>query len=248
MKKYVEDIIKTLKQVIRESVNDKVALSFSAGLDSSILAKILRDLGLNHKLYSIVTRYSKDEEYIFKIKPYFSNVEIIRLSETDIIRTYRFLIKRIPRKTRMDLSIATCFYFVAREASKDECKILMTAQGADELFGGYYRYLRLSKNPKRLKEEMEKDFIKCLNIDYLRDKNVSDIFGLKYFAPFSTKEMHEVAKKIPMEYKIKNNIRKFILREVAKTLNLPSFIYNREKKALQYSTGIEKIVKKLKLL
>ncbi len=242
---YSRKIIETLKKIINK-IDEKSALAFSAGLDSSILAKILKILNKDFILYSVVTNYSKDLEYIEKSKNIFNNIKIIKIDEEYIKNVAANVMKIIPRKTRMDLSIGICFYAIAENAIKDRCKIFITAQGADELFGGYYKYLRA--NPKDLERILEEDFKKCLTIDYIRDKSVVEVFGLKYFAPFSTEEMYRVAREIPIEYKIKNGIRKYILRIVAKEIGLPEFIYNREKKALQYSTGIEKIVKRLKII
>ena len=43
---------------------------------------------------------------------------------------------------------------------------------------------------------------------------------------------------------IENNIRKVILRSVAKKLKLPDEIINQTKKAIHFSSGIDKVVKK----
>jgi asparagine synthase (glutamine-hydrolysing) len=45
--------------------------------------------------------------------------------------------------------------------------------------------------------------------------------------------------------KIKNGVRKYILRELARKRGLPEEICSREKKAIQYSTGINKAVKRI---
>jgi len=52
---------------------------------------------------------------------------------------------------------------------------------------------------------------------------------------------------IPMKYKIReenDNLRKCILREVAFELGVPSEIVKRPKKAAQYGSGIDKILRK----
>jgi asparagine synthase (glutamine-hydrolysing) len=50
---------------------------------------------------------------------------------------------------------------------------------------------------------------------------------------------------IPLEYKLKANIRKYIFREFARTLGLPEKITERAKKAAQYGSGIMSVMKKL---
>ena len=52
---------------------------------------------------------------------------------------------------------------------------------------------------------------------------------------------------IPGKYKIRNNedlLRKHILRDVAKSIGVPDYIADRPKKAAQYGSGINKILKK----
>ncbi|NJE02542.1 asparagine synthase-related protein, partial [Thermococcus sp. JdF3] len=47
------------------------------------------------------------------------------------------------------------------------------------------------------------------------------------------------------EAKIRKGIRKAILREVAVELGLPKWIAERDKKAAQYGSGAQKLLKKL---
>ncbi|HDY73876.1 MAG TPA: asparagine synthase, partial [Euryarchaeota archaeon] len=55
----------------------------------------------------------------------------------------------------------------------------------------------------------------------------------------------ELGLQIPVSLKIKSGVRKYVLREVAKNRGLPKSIWSREKKAIQYSTGVDKRVKKI---
>ncbi len=78
-----------------------------------------------------------------------------------------------------------------------------------------------------------------------RDQAIASANSLELMAPFLDPDLVEYALKIPSELKIRNGTRKFILREVARKRGLPDFIVNREKKAIQYSTGVDKVLRKI---
>ena len=55
----------------------------------------------------------------------------------------------------------------------------------------------------------------------------------------------ELALRLPLNFKIRNGVRKYILRKVAKEIGLPREIYERPKKAVQYGSGFVKVVRKI---
>jgi asparagine synthase (glutamine-hydrolysing) len=71
--------------------------------------------------------------------------------------------------------------------------------------------------------------------------------GVELRVPFLDKDIIDIALDIPAGYKIRDSedvLRKHILRDVAKDLGVPDYIADRPKKAAQYGTGINKILKK----
>jgi asparagine synthase (glutamine-hydrolysing) len=66
--------------------------------------------------------------------------------------------------------------------------------------------------------------------------------------PFATYPISKFATELPIELKLErkeNGLRKLVLRQVAKNLGLPQFIVEKPKKAIQYSTGVNRILKRL---
>ena len=243
--KKIEEYVKNIKNAIIEAVRldtegiERVGVLFSSGLDSSIIAKACELIGKKTTLYCVGTAKSKDFEYATKAVAYINaDLKIIELREEDIEKLSQEVLKFIPKKTPMDISIALGVYASCKVADE---KLMLSGQGADELFAGYYRYLRADL--EGLNEILRKDFEKLINDDLVRDRLAAEHAGKILRAPYT--RISEVAFNIPPEYKIFDGKRKYILRLVGKDLGLPEFIYEREKKAMQYSTGIEKIVKKL---
>ena len=80
-----------------------------------------------------------------------------------------------------------------------------------------------------------------------RDDAVSMANGVELRVPFLDMDIIDLSLDIPGIYKIKDNediLRKHILRDVAKSIGVPGYIADRPKKAAQYGSGINKILKK----
>ena len=85
------------------------------------------------------------------------------------------------------------------------------------------------------------------HINLERDDAVSMANGVELRVPFLDKDIISLALDIPARYKIKDSddlLRKHILRDVAKSIGVPDYIADRPKKAAQYGSGINRILKK----
>jgi asparagine synthase (glutamine-hydrolysing) len=81
-----------------------------------------------------------------------------------------------------------------------------------------------------------------------RDIKVCRYFGLKLLLLFTHPEVIKYGLSLPLEYLLPNSkdqIRKLILRKLARTLGFPEKISNRPKIAVQYSSGVHKAIYKI---
>ena len=145
----------------------------------------------------------------------------------------------IPRRNPVDASIAATLYFVAEWAGDQGYGTILAGQGADELFGGYARYLETTT----LAADLERDF-SGLPLQLVRDQAVAGLFGVRFSLPYLDVRVVRAAMAIPPEEKVKEGVRKRPLREVA-ALYLPGEIAYREKKAMQYGSGVMREMKRL---
>jgi len=145
----------------------------------------------------------------------------------------------IPSPNPVDASIAATLYFVAEWASLRGHERILAGQGADELFGGYARYLETTT----LAADLERDF-SGLPLQLVRDQAVAGLFGVRFSLPYLDVRVVRAAMAIPPEEKVREGVRKRPLREVA-ARHLPGEVAYREKKAMQYGSGVMREVKRL---
>ncbi|MDD1723790.1 MAG: asparagine synthase C-terminal domain-containing protein, partial [Methanospirillum sp.] len=141
----------------------------------------------------------------------------------------------------VDIAIATTQYFVAETAHDLGHERILTGQGADELFGGYARYL--DTPPDRLSDVFAADFA-SLSRQGRRDQRIAGSWDTYLSMPYLDMRVVCAAGAIPPRERVQGGVRKKPLREVAMQY-LPETMAYREKKAMQYGTGIWKEIKRI---
>ncbi|MCS7118545.1 MAG: asparagine synthase-related protein [Archaeoglobaceae archaeon] len=231
-----ERILKSLSRIRFKNA----CIAFSGGLDSSLLAS-LHDLPLIS-----VTANKEEKNWILEsAKKISREVEILNIVEKEIISVTPNVVKIIEDNNFLQLSVAVPLYLLFDFAKKLGFSEIILGQGADELFGGYKRYEKIEY------EELETILLKELS--EIGDKNLVRDFKLSYatemklILPYLTWDVIRAAISVPAREKIKEidgcKVRKYFLRDIASNF-LPEEIVWREKKAIQYSTGVAKILKK----
>ncbi len=161
------------------------------------------------------------------------------IDQDDIEDALRRVLAVIPDKDPVNASIATTLYFVSRWAGRNGEERILAGQGADELFGGYSRYLHTDT----LARDMEEDFRK-LPRQIARDQAVAGLFGAYFSLPYLDPRVVDAAQAIPAEMRVMDGVRKRPLRKVA-ARHMPEEIAQYEKKAMQYGSGVMKEIERL---
>ena len=231
----MDDRAKVLAELLKQAVGcGEAAVAFSGGLDSGIIAYLLKDC--NVKLYTVGVEESKDVENAEEAANLMGlELQIIDINENDILEGILFLKRIEPSINALEASYELPLYFVCSYADERD---VYTGQGSDELFGGYAKYL---ENP----ELMVEDFNKLMAKTKPREIKIATLLGKELHTPYLDKRIIEFASNIPRELKIKNGVRKYILREAGRYLGVPNEIVEREKKAAQYGSGIWKLMKNM---
>ena len=209
---------------------------------------------LNVKLYSVGVENSQDIKFSKKIAEELNlPLKTIIIDETTVKESIKPVLTAIEDDNIMKLGVGMTIYLATKAMKEDGIKVALSGQGADELFGGYNRYLKHFEENNlmdayfSLDEEIYHDIANMYHVNLERDDAVSMANGVELRVPFLDRDIIDLALDIPGKYKLKNGedlLRKHILRDSAKSMGVPDYIALRPKKAAQYGSGINKILKK----
>lgn len=131
---------------------------------------------------------------------------------------------------------STPMYLLARVIKSMGIKMVLSGEGADEIFGGYL-YFHKAPSPKAFHEETVRKLSKLYMYDCLRANKSLSAWGVEGRVPFLDKEFLDVAMRTNPEAKIcpGKTIEKRIVREAFANM-LPDEVAWRQKE--QFSDGV----------
>jgi asparagine synthase (glutamine-hydrolysing) len=219
-----------------------VAVAFSGGLDSSMVAKCAsvhtRVVGC-----SAFAPLSGDSEKVPRAaKALGLELKVAPLARGDVIRALGAI--DLPfEPTLMDRSLWCLYYVVSRIAKESGARVMLLGQLADELFGGYAKYSETleRKGEAEARAMMQSDFLEYPQRGRVRDVGACEGRVEPRF-PFGSPQVVELASNLPTSFMLRHGVRKAVLRRAAVMLGVPEELAGSAKKAAQYSSGVQKLV------
>ena len=143
----IEDKIKNIvnKNLIADT---KVGIFLSGGIDSSIATIIAKETIDNIETYtsyfhpnSKYSKFNQDFEYAKKLCDSL-NIKLNKVKIDDTDQDQKNLLFSAIKRLDEPLSNLNFFnsFLQSKKAKEDNCKVILTGDGADEIFGGYDRY------------------------------------------------------------------------------------------------------------
>jgi len=131
---------------------------------------------------------------------------------------------------------STPMYLMARVIKSMGIKMVLSGEGADEIFGGYL-YFHKAPNAKEFHDETERKLDKLHMYDCLRANKSLAAWGIEGRVPFLDKEFMDVAMSINPQDKMINGERmeKWVIRKAFEDM-LPESVAWRQKE--QFSDGV----------
>jgi asparagine synthase (glutamine-hydrolysing) len=131
---------------------------------------------------------------------------------------------------------STPMYLMARVIKSMGIKMVLSGEGADELFGGYL-YFHKAPNAKEFHEETVRKLSKLHQYDCLRANKSLAAWGIEGRVPFLDKEFMDVAMRINPQDKMINGERmeKWVVRKAFEDM-IPESVAWRQKE--QFSDGV----------
>ena len=226
----------------------KASLGFSGGIDSGILAHYLDKAGIDLDLICVGLEDSRE----------FGTAETaaealdlpLRLetfTAEDVERDLDGVLWSIEEPDPMKASVAIPLHWAVRSAAEYGSRVFFSGNGSDELFGGYHRHAQeYAEHGEAVVASIFRDVSESYRVNYERDHKVCMDAGLELRLPFSDQALVEWGLSIPPDLKLSGgpgSPRKIVLRSLARRLGLPEEIAGRPKKAIQYSTGVNKALR-----
>ena len=229
---------KKLLDIVRESLMDfsgrDVTIAFSGGIDSVFLAHMLKEIA---DVHGVVVGVS-DSHDIASAKSAAEAIgielETVEITEHALLDAVKFILERFPVGP-VECMYDAPLYIISRHMPEG---VLITGQGADELFGGYNKY----RSEPLL---MVPDTVRVLTTTRHREFVISETAGVKLHTPYLSMDMVRFALKLPMDMKITPTHNKYVLRKAALLSGMPRELVFRKKKAVQYGSGARRLMGKM---
>ncbi len=227
-----------LEQAIITAVSlrsDEGVTALSGGVDSSLVAKLA-----GRECVTVGLAGSHDLRQAARAAALLGlSCTYVEITPQEVEEALPAVVATIPKIEPVSTGIALTQYFIARWAGEQGYERIITGQGADELFGGYQRYLESAA----LADDLARD-IAGLEEQAARDQSVAALHGTYLSMPYLDMRVVRAALAIPASEKVQGSRRKIPLRTVAER-HIPAELAWYEKKAMQYGSGVWKVLQKL---
>jgi asparagine synthase (glutamine-hydrolysing) len=235
---------KLLTRAVEQTLEDRIAIAFSGGLDSTLIAAVAK----KHASVELFTAGVKQCEDIIASEKAAEALglplSVIELDDASILDAYGKC-HSLLKLDLLKLEIMVPVYRVAEAAAKKGHKVLLFGSGAEELFVGYERYYLYQQEGKDLDAILKEEFRTLPQRDIGWVKKICYHFGIEARFPFYEKQLADAVFAIPLKERMHERVlKKGILREAGKMLGVPEQVLKRKKRAMQYGSGIHKIIMK----
>lgn len=234
----------TLESSVTKRLMSDVPLGafLSGGLDSSVIAALVRPHVDELHTFSVGFEGSPDLEAARLVASHLDTIHHEHVIEPEEVKRKLPEIVYFLESFDQDLvrSAVPC-YFVSRLAA-EHVKVILTGEGADELFAGYRHYKDIESDDA-LRAELRRSVASLHNVNLQRVDRLTMAHSLEGRVPFLDLEMIELAQTIPMDLKIRGRgngrpVEKWILRAAFED-DLPAEIAWRDKAQFDEGTSAD---------
>ena len=236
----VSRLAELFTEAVKNTCQGEIAILFSGGLDSAAIATVARQYA-HPLLITAGIEGSSDLEAARKIAAELglAHKEVV-LTEEEIIKVYKKCYK-IRRGDMLKVELMVPVFSCCREAARAGKWRIVTGSGAEELFIGYNRYFKYKG--ARLKKLLEKEIAKLPLGDCEAQDLIAKNFGMRVAYPFLYPPFVSEVLATPISERLGTiNDKKPLLRKIAAELGVPQDAIVRKKKAMQYGSGVHKIL------
>jgi asparagine synthase (glutamine-hydrolysing) len=240
-----------LLESLAENPPEDYALAFSGGLDSTLVAYAAKENGLRPELITVGLKGQPELEHARRVaKELGLDITVRELSQSEIIDRLGEVVETVESSDSTLVGHSVPLFFVCEVAEEMGMGHLLVGQLSDELFAGYGRFeeLALKHHFLEARKEVLRSVLAAATNDFEPGDKLAVSHRLDLQSPFAYLPLVDYALIIPISLKLRligdGVVRKYVLRRLAAFWKLPESVVNRPKKAVQYSTGVQKVLLK----
>jgi asparagine synthase (glutamine-hydrolysing) len=240
-----------LLESLAENPPEDYALAFSGGLDSTLVAYAAKENGLRPELITVGLKGQAELEHARRVaKELGLDITVRELSQSEIMDRLGEVVETVESTDPTVIGHSVPLFFVCEVAEEMGMGHLLVGQLSDELFAGYGRFeeLALKHHFLEARKEVLRSVLAAATNDFEPGDKLAVSHRLDLQSPFAYLPLVDYALIIPISLKLRligdGVVRKYVLRRLAAFWKLPESVVNRPKKAVQYSTGVQKVLLK----
>ena len=240
-----EEIAQSLKEKLMGSIRKRIDLGgkvgawLSGGLDSSTMSALAKKYCDDLQTFAAGVKGAPDLEYAREVAHYIGSEhhEVI-LDFSDLIDILPNVIYHLESFDALLIRSTITNYMVA-DKSSNHVESVFSGEGGDELFAGYEYLKEIEKD--KLDEELMDIIGRLHNTALQRVDRSASAHGTIAHVGFLDPEVVEYAMKIPVKYKIRKRVEKWILRKAMEG-ELPERILARKKAKFWQGAGVTEMI------
>lgn len=226
---------------------ERMGIIFSGGIDSVLVAYMASKMVPEVVCYTAGMEGSSDIDHARQIANCLGlELHAKELTQAEVERLVPEIIDVIEDSNAGQVEVAMPVYCAVQLAARQGVRIMLTGQGADELFGGYSWYSRVAKREGygRLRRHMADDLSLLYKETLEREDKISMAHSVEMREPFLDRDVIKVSMDIDLRLNVKKEdaFGKRVHRRLAQKLGIPKDIAFRPKEAAQHGSGVHSAV------
>jgi asparagine synthase (glutamine-hydrolysing) len=242
----VEAYRKALIDAMEKRVQDfqRIGIIFSGGIDSVLIAYLAARMVPEVICYTGGVTGSSDVVYARQIADRLGlKLKVCELDQEGVERLVPEVMNVIEDSNAGQVEVALPVYCAVKLAHEDGIKVMLTGQGADELFGGYSWYAKVVEKEgyKILRRHMTEDLLLLYKETLEREDKITMAHSIELREPFLDPEVIKTALATSLRLNVRggsDSFGKHVHRKLAETLGIPRDIAYRIKEAAQHGSGM----------
>ncbi|HEY3094540.1 MAG TPA: asparagine synthase (glutamine-hydrolyzing) [Nitrososphaera sp.] len=250
MKSAVEAYRKALMESMEKRTQDfkKIGIIFSGGIDSVLVAYLAASMVPKVVCYTCGVKGSHDIAYARQIAEKLKlELKVAELDQGSVEKLIPEVIDVIEDANAGQVEVALPVYSAVKLAHQDGINVMLTGQGADELFGGYSWYAKVAEKEgyNKLRERMVQDLLLLYKETLEREDKITMAHSIELREPFLDTKVIRVALATELRLNVKggrDTFGKHVHRRLAQSLGIPRDIAYRVKEAAQHGSGMHDVI------